>query len=602
MRRAVAAWCCAMAMGLQSCGGSGGSAPAPQLRINAAQDDASRTPSGVVHTHRIEVRNTGDAAAHAVVISVSPDAQALQLPLSCESAGCVSRSDGGIEITEIAAGGAVVIRQPLRIKPGHRGAVRNEWQASAAGSSAAWRQELTAYVTDVSVTVFKPVGLEPTRTYEVTLVNHGPDEAADVRWTLFTVPGQLWRVDACTASAGANCPATLGEAMQLAKLPAGGSVRLQVLITEATSTADDGLASRADAAGDPTPGNNESGQGRGSHYFLTDLEGRHYRMSLGFGTGLRVTGAEVNYQAPYFVDVTGAGFLGESDSVDPPWSRGLLSFFGPIRVFGLDIGGVRKPYVAPSQLIAALGELEGISFTVLGSRSDATGKPLDAYTGSARFKDGTLQLCLPDAPTPFDQCPVQRLTRFDASLVGSEVELVSRDRVLRLRAARSSDGPILISSARDADGSEFWMGLPVVPNPRFISDALKETTFESASGHSTAALALVDKDQGSHGNARITPSLSVLPNVFLLHAHHTGLLGICGIEAELSPTGQPGLFQGELHGDWLPGEFVDGQFKKERACFAGSVHHAQTDSFAVVLGAKGGGLMGRWMLAGPGYR
>lgn len=609
MRRAVAAWCCAIFMGLQGCGGGDSSAPEPapmpQLRISAAANDASRTPSGIVQTHSIEVRNTGNATARAVVVAVSLDAQALQLPLSCESAACTPRSDGRIEITEIAAGSTVLIRQPLRIRPGHRGAVRNDWQASTTGSNVAWRQELTAYVADVSVAVAEPVGSEPTWTYEVTLVNHGPDEATDVRWTLFTTPGQVWRAGTCTASAGANCPTTLGDTMQIPRLPVGGTLRLPVVITEATLTAHDGLASRADAAGDPTPGNNESGQGRGSHYVLTDMQGRHYRLSLGFGTGLRVTGAGVDYQAPYSVDVTGAGFLGKPDSVAPPWRRGLLSFFGPVRVFGLDIGGVRKPYVAPSQLIATLDELEGIGFTVLGSRSDATGKPLDAYTGSARFKDGALQLCLPDSPTPFDQCPAQRLTHFVASLVGSEVELVSRDRVTRLRAARSSDGPILISSSRDVTGgSEFWMGMPAASSHRFGStdSVLQEATFESASGHSTAVLGSLGTTQIGQDDPRITPFLRGAPNTVLLRLQATGLLGICGLEAQFSLSVQPGLFQGELRGDWLPGEFADGQFKKEHACFAGPVHHAQTGSFAVVLGAKGGDLAGRWMLITPGWR
>ena len=42
----------------------------------------------------------------------------------------------------------------------------------------------------------------------------------------------------------------------------------------------------------------------------------------------------------------------------------------------------------------------------------------------------------------------------------------------------------------------------------------------------------------------------------------------------------------------------NGQFVKERACFAGPVLHAQTTSLAAFVGAKGGDLMGRWMFAG----
>lgn len=606
MRRVAAGLACVVAIGVSGCGGGGGAnvdtpkpAPAPQVSIGAAADDSSRAPSGVVHAHRVEVRNTGNASARSVVISVSPDAQALQLPLSCESAGCVQRSDGGVEISEIAAGSVVVLRQSLRIKPGYRGAVRNDWQATITGSSATWRQELTAYVADVAVTVGNPTGTAQTRSYEVALHNHGPDEAAAVSWDLLTLPGQVWRIAGCTASAGATCPATLGEAMKLPRLPAGSTVTLQVQVEEPADSRLNGIVSRADAFGDPDPNNNqaESERPAATHLAMTDLEGRHYRLSYGVTAPLRATNADIDYRVPYAVDVTGTGFLGESGSIDPPWSRGLMNFLGPVMVLGLDIGGMRRPHIAPRKLVTQLTELEGFGFNVLGSRADASGKPLNAYIGSARFKEGVLQLCVPDTPTPFDQCPAARLNRFEAAMVGDEVELVSRDKAVRLRAARSADGPILISSTRDVvtGASEFWIGVPEASRSSFRSSTLSEATFESMSGQSTAVLAGIDRDGNNH--PRVQASGTVLPNTVLLRLSSTGMLGICGLEAQLSATAQPGLFQGELHADWLPGGLADGQFVKGRPCFAGQGHHAQTVDFAVFLGAQGGELMGRWMFA-----
>lgn len=604
MRWTVAALCCATIGGLAACGdGSGGAEQVgtAELRIAAVSDDTGRAPSGVMDTHRVEIRNVGNERAVAVVVSATPGAHILQLPLGCESAGCTPRSDGSVEIGEIPAGGAVTVRQSLRVEPGHRGVIATDWQASGAGG-AKWRQELSAYVADLGVTVGEPTGPESARNYEVTLTNAGPDAADNVSWELLTRTGQTWRVTQCTPSSGANCPGALGETMKLARLPAGGSVTLQVQMQESPEFRTIGLASRADAAGDPDPRNNEarSGMAAAELFFMSDLEGRHYRLNIGLDAALplRATAPDVDYRANFRVDVTGAGFLGEPGSMAPPGSRGLLSFRGPVRVYGLDIGGVRKLYVAPRELVTQLSELEGFSFTVLGSRADANGKALDAYAGSARFKDGALQLCLPDAPTPFEQCPAARLSRFEAAMVGSEIELVSRDRVMRLRAARSNDGPILISSTRNAasGSSEFWMGLPVVSGHSvFSTDGwVSEASFESASGQSGAVLASIGLDATGRPDVQSLPR--GLPNSYLLQLYSFGTLGLCGLEGAMSASAQPGLFEGGLRGDWLPGTLENGRFVRERACFAGAVHHAQTPSLAVFVGARGDGLMGRWLI------
>jgi len=600
-------------MALVGCGGGSGGGhpdtteppPAPQLRISAAADDTGRAPNGMVHLHRIELRNTGNAAARAVTVSTSLDAQALQMPLSCETAGCTARGDGGVDIAEIPAGSTVVLRQQLRVKPGYRGAVRNDWQASATGASASWRQELTAYVTDLKVTVAAPTGTPAARNYEVTLTNQGPDEATAVSWNLLTLSGQAWRITGCTASTGSACPATLGEAMTLARLPASGTLKLQVQMDESASPGPsmNGLGSRADADGDPAPQDNEAktGQDHSEHQFMTDLAGHNYRLAIGIDPRLRATAPGVDYRATYAMDVTGQAFIGDSAAIDPPWGRGTVNHFGPFEVLGLDIDGTRKLYIAPHRLISQLSELEGVTFNVLGSRADASGKALDAYAGSARFKDGALQLCLPDAPVAFDQCPAARLTRFEAAWVGSEIELVSRDKVIRLRAAKSNEGPILISSSRDAatGASEFWLGLPNnAPYPFSGNNVnMLESTFESASGLSTAVY--VDIDTDSERNPRLRSQSIGLPNTALLRLNKTGLLGICGLSAQASTTAQPGLFQAQLHGDWLPGAMQNGQFVKEKPCFAtGPVLHAQTTSMAVFVGARSGDLMGRWMFAG----
>lgn len=191
-----------------------------------------------------------------------------------------------------------------------------------------------------------------------------------------------------------------------------------------------------------------------------------------------------------------------------------------------------------------------------------------------------------------------RLSRFEAALVGSEVELVAKDKVLRLRAARTADGPILISSTRDAatGASEFWIALPSATGYPFypFNSVLHEATFESASGVSTPTLAGIDT---SSNVTRVSTSLRGLPNLVFLVAN-TGTLGVCGLTAQLDASTQPRLFQGVLQGDWLPGAYQDGQFIKERPCFSGAVHHAQTTHFGAFVGAAGGSLTGRWMFVG----
>lgn len=601
MRNIHAALAGALLLALGGCGGGGGSppnagptpVPSARLAFSALADDTGRAPSGVVHTRRIEVRNNGELAARGVVIAVTPDAQVLQLPLRCESSGCTPRSDGGVDLAELAPGAAVVLTQRLRIKPGYRGAVRNDWSATASGPVGVWTQDLRAYAADLAVAVGEP---DADLVQDVTLSNQGPDDASDVAWTLLPSPDQALRVTGCTASGGAVCPGTLADAMTLPRVPAGGSLRLRVQAPAG------GVATRVEAAGDADPSNDEAsrGQARVEHLAMTDLEGRPYRLSVAVAGQLRATAPGVDYRAPFSVDVTGPGLLGAPDSVNPPWGRGTLNFGSPVLLLGLDIGGIRKPYLAPRDPVTRLSELEGMSFNVLGSRADANGKPTDAYVGSARFQDGALQLCLPDLPTPFAQCPADRLSRFEAAMVGTDIELVARDRVMRLRAARSAQGPILMSSMRDPTTGEshFWIGLPNDSRYPFgagSAGGLQEATFETATGLSTAMLATLGHDND------LTPTLNTSPRnapYAMTRVIQGGKLGLCKLTAQFSSTPQPRLYQGQLRGDWVSGIDAQDQFIQDRPCFAGAVHHAQTMTFAAFVGTRDGGLMGRWMFIG----
>ena len=185
-------------------------------------------------------------------------------------------------------------------------------------------------------------------------------------------------------------------------------------------------------------------------------------------------------------------------------------------------------------------------------------------------------------------------------MVGSEIELVSKDKVMRLSAARSADGPVLISSTRDPStgASAFWVALPNGSRGPFGSGdlAMHEATFESLSGQSMTVMGEVYAD--AVGTPRISATPRGLPDIVLQVLSTGSPLGVCGLTAQFDASSQPGLFQGTLQGDWLPGTYKDGQFIKERTCFAGPVYHAQTMDLAVFVGARGGDLMGRWMFIG----
>jgi hypothetical protein len=573
------------------------------LEIGPAAGGADVLPAGSVQTQAVEIRNRGDAPARSVVVSVGADAKALQLPLSCGStSGCTARDDGSVMLAEIPAGASVTLSQAQRIQPGYRGAVGNDWQAAGeAGVHATWRQALTAYATDVAVSVDPPeavtVAGQAANRYVVTLSNAGPDDARDVVWDLAAAPDMVWLDARCTASGGAVCPATVTERISLALLPKSGSLKVELTL-QPSAARFDFLSSMASAPGDTQPANNRAAQ---SSYGLgalfgpmpaTDLLGRSYRLNVGW-SDVQIAGDGWTRHFEMPVDVTGTIYLLPALGTPRPWEHGNLSGDGGLVVGSAELDGGRTPFVAVRDPVTALSELEGYSFNILGSRADASGKPLDAFVWSGRFNAGAFEICTSGEPLAFASCPAASLRRYEAALVGSEIELASTHYgVMRWRAARSPDGPVLVSSSRDpATGeSRFMVGTPETSRYPFtpytssnsLNVELGDATFESASG--VASPVLGSFDHAASGPDVILKSRG-LP-ITLLLALNAGLDGPCELSATLTPTAQTGVFSGPLQAaTW-----------KDRACFAGPVLHVQTSQFVALLGSKDGPLMGRWLL------
>jgi hypothetical protein len=584
-------------------GGDGGGSATPdspaRLEIGAATNTATALPAGSVQTRTLEVRNRGGAMARGVVVSVTADTEVLHLPLGCNPvSACTLREDGAVVIAELAAGATLSLTQSLRIQPGHRGALSNDLSATGDGGLAvSWRQDLTAYATDLAVTIDPPeavtVGGQPASRYVVTLTNAGPDDARDVLWELAAAPDLLWLASRCTASGGATCPATLSDRLSLPQLPKSSGLKVELTLRDHTRF--DMLASRVHAAGDTTPANNRaihSPYGTSStlgHMTATDLQGRTFRLTLGWSAQLAGEGWTRRFQTP--VDVTGVQFLISDSGPSRWWEQGSLKGNGGLVIGSALLEGVRTPFIAVRDPVTALSDLEGLRFNILGARADAGGKALDAFVWSGRFGAGAFEICTGAAPLAFEACPAERLQRYEAALNGEELELVSaRHGVMRWRAARGADGPVLISSTRDATSGEsrFMVGTPSTGSAYSSSSypvpvALADTTFESASGVANAALVSFGTNAG--GDVTLEPSRD-LPNSYLAFLNGTEEDGLCGLSASLAPTVQTGVFTGPLQA----------VTRKGRACFAGSVTHVQTSRFAAMLGSKGDALMGRWLL------
>lgn len=605
-------------------GNEAATGPGGQLELSPAGVGDATIASGSVQRRVLVLRNGTSTTARNLRISVALDSHVRQLPLSCvagSTAVCQVGSDGTLLIDQLPAGASVSLQQLLRIKPGYRGPLTNAWSVSSAGTAltANWQQAMQATVADLGVTLqsVTVVGSGTARklSYAISVTNAGPDAAQQVTWS--QTPGADMPLQGlrCSASGGAVCPASLSESITIDQIPKGG--RIDVVVdyggyNDPNFIDSEFLFSEVHAAGDPAAANDRLMVRQANAppvfnwngvYDLFDYEGHLGRMTysyLGSDHDLQFSIGAQRWTAGYRIDVTGFGVIPASSAASQRWyGGGTLQFTGTtfdhpqsLVTGSFDFGRGLKPFLVAHDWVTDVAELEGLGYVVLGSRVDASGQSTDAYSWLGRFSGGVFQLCQSESPTPVATCPTMQLHRYDAAVVGAELELMSDTEVLHLRAVRSVSGPVLLRSERAADdsGATVWIGLSqgsaMSPSTRF--SGMAPATFYSGNGLALPTSFGLEFDNvgqlqfvtGGMGNA----------DLLGIQNFGAGDAPACGISGSLSATGFAGLYMGTIVGS--PVLASSGSMP----CYQGPIYLASTNETAVLLGAKGGALSGRWLV------
>ena len=627
--QAVAA-ICMVVVALAGCGGSGDSSTPGRLEIGPSDSTTTDTTiaGGSLQQRTLTLRNGTGATARDLRVRVTLDANVLQLPLSCAtttSSVCRIGADGALEIDQLAAGESLVLSQQLRIKPGFSGSVSNTWSVSSASNaalSAQWSQTLKSRVADVSVALQSNTvtGDGPTRalSYVVTLSNAGPDEARDVVWTQTPGIDMPWIGATCSASGGAVCPAQLGEAIKIAHLPKGGSVSLVLnyggRVGATTWLNTELLFSEVRAAGDPNAGNDRllvrqadapGRAGMDGVYDLLDYEAHAWRMTVNFQPDsyreLRFKNADREFLAGTPIDNTGFVSIAVGPGLPEHWyGDQMLQLYNmrghsqSLIAGSFDFGHGLQPFLVAREWVTDLAELDGHNYTVMGSRMDSAGKAIDAFARAARFTGGALLLCESAAPLALDACPANQIRRYEAAVVGSELELMSSTEVLRMRAVRTSDGPVLVRSERAVGdgGAAFWVGMPQISNSSALDSSgggLAPGTFASESGVASPVRFGYELDYQDSDHVRFRGA-GGLPSSYLLYLSGvpSEVQPLSYLEGDARPTSVTGLYQGDIAGRVYldPGP----------ARYQGPIYFIRTSEVSILLGRKDGPLSGRWLI------
>lgn len=625
------AWIQALLMGVifaafSGCGGDemvAGSA----LELGPASAGDATITSGSLQQRVLVLHNGASTTARNLRVNAALDAHVLQLPLSCApgtTAVCQVSADGTLQIDQLPAGASLNLRQQLRIKAGYSGPVSNAWTVSSDDAAVAvqWQQAMQSTVADVGVTLqsVTVTGAGATRklSYAISITNAGPDMAQNVAWTQTPSADMPLQGVRCSASGGAACPASLSGSITIAQMPKGGRVDLVVDYggySDPNYVGSEFLFSEVRTAGDPVSDNDRlmARQANASPLFdlngvydLIDYDGHAGRVSYSFlGTDhdLQFTIGTQSWAAGLGLDVTGFWLIRAAAAAPPHWyGGGTLQFTGRtldhpqgLVTGSFDFGRGLQPFLVAHDWVTDLAELEGLSYTVLGSRTDATGQTLDAYAWTGRFSGGALLLCESDAPMPVGTCPAAQLHRYDAAVVGTQLELMSSTEVLHLRAVRSGPGPVLLRSERAADDSSatVWIGMPQVSAVSAFNPPNPFSGMPPASFYSSNGLALPTVFGLGFDNAgQLQLGGGGLSNGLWLGSQAYGTSGapLCQISGSLLSTGVVGLSNGTIVG--MPGLASSGA----APCYQGPVYLATTSEAAVMLGAKGGALSGRWLV------
>ena len=338
-------------------------------------------------------------------------------------------------------------------------------------------------------------------------------------------------------------------------------------------------------------------------YDLVDFEGHAWRMTMNFQPGsyreLRFKNDSHELLAGVAIDASIYSYIRLVPGIPSDWYAGgslnFVSFTGNLPslfVGSFDFGRGLQPFLVARDWVTDVAELEGNSYTIMGSRVDSAGKPVDAYVWTARFDSGTLKICESSTPTSVDGCPAGDLRAYEAAVVGKDLEMMSSTEVLHLRAVRTKSAPVLMRSerAQDDSGATFWIGVPQAPSSTIafaVSGGVAPATFASSNG-----LALPSSfDFRVDAQDQVRFEGGSIPNSILLYLENFPGTGpsYCSITGTAQPTPFASLYQGNIVATPWPNS-------GSTACFQGPVYFARTNEMAVLLGTKDGPLSGRWMI------
>jgi len=251
---------------LAACGG-GGSATDPSGKVTmSAVGPSGPVGSGGQAQFDVTVQNTSSSAVPDVVVQLTLGTGLTRNGVACTAAnGATCPTDpSAMTIASLPAGGSVHFVVLATVAAGSRGELSASASVSANGAPAASADQvamtLQAFSADVQVTAQAPTTTLTsggTATYTMTVSNAGPDASSNLTLQDNLDASQTLGKVSCAASGGATCPATLGGAMTVTTLPAGGTLVFTVPATIAANAL--GRVANtmyATPSGDPVVGNN----------------------------------------------------------------------------------------------------------------------------------------------------------------------------------------------------------------------------------------------------------------------------------------------------------------------------------------------------------
>ena len=259
---------------LAACGGGGGGSsnsggtttdPSGKVTI-AAVGPSSPVGSGGQAQFDVTIQNSSSSAVPNVVAQLTLGSGLTRTGVTCTASnGATCPADAStMTVASLPAGGTIHFLVLATVTPGTRGALTASASVSANGAAPTSAEQvpiaLQAFSADVQVTAQAPTGTQVSGTataYTMTVTNAGPDASTNLTLQDNLDSHQTIGAVTCVASGGATCPSTLGGAMAVPSLPAGGTLVFTVPATIAANAIGNLTNSLyATPTGDPVAANN----------------------------------------------------------------------------------------------------------------------------------------------------------------------------------------------------------------------------------------------------------------------------------------------------------------------------------------------------------